>query len=72
MGGIKEVTAKVMLEEHPDRVLMHAVKGMLPKNRLGRKLLKKFRVFPDGNHPHEAQQPIMIDLSEDKFIKAIK
>ncbi len=57
VGGMKEVTARVMMEKHPERVLMSAVKGMLPKNSLGRKMLTKLRVYAGTEHGHEAQQP---------------
>lgn len=56
-GGIKSATAREMLEKHPDRVLFNAVKGMLPKNSLGRKMLKKLKVYCGADHPHEAQSP---------------
>ena len=56
-GGLKEVPLRRMLEKHPTRVIRHAVKGMLPKNRLGRKMLKKLKVYAGPEHPHEAQQP---------------
>ncbi len=71
-GGLKEATAKEMLEKHPDRIIKFAVKGMLPKTRLGRKLLTKLRVFPGKEHVHIAQKPIQIALSEKKFIEAVK
>ncbi|ONI48078.1 MAG: 50S ribosomal protein L13 [Candidatus Epulonipiscioides saccharophilum] len=56
-GGLKETTAKDMLAKHPERVLMHAIKGMLPKNSLGRKLLTNVRVYAGTEHNNEAQQP---------------
>ncbi|WP_305768642.1 50S ribosomal protein L13 [Candidatus Epulonipiscium viviparus] len=56
-GGLKEVAAKDMLQRHPERVLMHAIKGMLPKNSLGRKLLTNVRIYAGTEHNHEAQQP---------------
>lgn len=56
-GGLKETTARKVLDTHPERVLMHAVKGMLPKNSLGRQMLTKLRVYAGTNHNHEAQQP---------------
>lgn len=56
-SGLKEVPLGRMLEEHPTRVIRRAVKGMLPKNRLGRKMLKKLKVYAGPEHPHEAQQP---------------
>lgn len=62
MGGLKEVTARKMLQEHPERLLYFAVKGMLPKNRLGRKLLKKLKIYTGSKHPHEAQQPQKVEF----------
>lgn len=56
-GGIHETTAGKMLEERPERVLENAVKGMLPKNTLGRQMFRKLRVYAGPDHPHEAQQP---------------
>jgi large subunit ribosomal protein L13 len=61
-GGLKEVTLRRMLEEHPTRVVEHAVRGMLPKNRLGRKMFKKLKVYAGPEHPHEAQQPEPLEL----------
>lgn len=54
-GGLKETPLHRMLERHPDRVIKHAVKGMLPHNRLGRKLLRHLKVYGGSEHPHEAQ-----------------
>ncbi|MEJ5299362.1 MAG: 50S ribosomal protein L13 [Thermodesulforhabdaceae bacterium] len=62
MGGLKETTARKMLQEHPERLIYYAVKGMLPKNRLGRKLLKKLKIYVGSKHPHEAQQPQMMSF----------
>lgn len=56
-GGIKETSYKMMLSKHPDRILRIAVKGMLPKNRMGRRLIGKLRIYAGPNHPHAAQQP---------------
>ena len=56
-GGLKEITLRRMLEKHPDRVIRFAVKGMLPKNKLGRQMLKKLKVYAGAEHPHAAQQP---------------
>lgn len=56
-GGIKATPYKMMLTKHPDRILRIAVKGMLPKNRIGRRLLAKLRIYAGPNHPHAAQQP---------------
>lgn len=61
-GGLKEVPYKEMLEKHPERIITLAVKGMLPKNSLGKQMLKKLRVFEGTEHPHEAQQPIELKL----------
>ena len=57
MGGIKETTAKDLLEKHPTDLVFKAVKGMLPKNKLGRAQLKKLKVYTGADHPHKAQQP---------------
>lgn len=56
-GGMKETPYKMMLAKHPDRILRSAVKGMLPKNRIGRRLLVKLRIYAGPDHPHAAQQP---------------
>ena len=56
-GGLRSVTAGRLLETHPERVVERAVRGMLPKTRLGRKLLMKLRVYAGPEHPHEAQKP---------------
>lgn len=62
MGGLKSTTAKKLNEDHPERLIHFAVRGMLPKNRLSRKLLKKLKVYSGPNHPHEAQQPAQVNL----------
>jgi large subunit ribosomal protein L13 len=62
-GNLKEIPLSRMLEEHPTRVIEHAVKGMLPKNRLGRKMVKKLKVYAGSQHPHQAQQPKPLDLN---------
>ncbi len=56
-GGLKSVSAAKLMEKKPERLITLAVQGMLPKNRLGKKLLKKLKVYADGAHRHEAQQP---------------
>lgn len=61
-GHLKEVSAGRMLETHPERVIEHAVRGMLPKNKLGRSLLQKLKVYAGDKHPHEAQRPEPIQL----------
>mgnify|MGYP005849542227 CR=1 FL=1 len=56
-GGGKELNYQQMKEKHPERIIEFAVKGMLPKNRLGRTLIKKLKVYTGAEHPHKAQQP---------------
>jgi len=56
-GGLKTFTAKTMLERHPDRVIMEAVWGMLPKNTISRKMMTRIRVYRGAEHPHVAQGP---------------
>jgi len=57
MGGLKETTYEHMLSKKPEYILHHAVKGMLPKNRLNRKILKKLKVYAGTEHKHKAQKP---------------
>jgi large subunit ribosomal protein L13 len=57
MGGIKARTARQTLQGKPEAVLREAVRGMLPKNSLGRRLLKKLKIYTGGEHPHQAQKP---------------
>lgn len=66
IGNLKSTTAGEMLERHPDRVLREAVRGMLPKNTLGRALLKKLKIYAGPEHPHEAQKPSPISLARTK------
>jgi large subunit ribosomal protein L13 len=61
-GGLKQITLRNLLQKHPTRVIEHAVRGMLPKNRLGRQMFKKLKVYAGPDHPHEAQQPERLDL----------
>ncbi len=61
-GGLKSRTMREQLDRFPDRVLLAAVKGMMPKTRLGRAQMKKLRIYPGGEHPHEAQQPKVLEL----------
>ncbi|MDO8964681.1 MAG: 50S ribosomal protein L13 [Coriobacteriia bacterium] len=61
-GGLKEVTLEVQLAKHPERVIEHAVKGMLPKNTLGRAMGMKLKVYAGPEHPHAAQKPRQITL----------
>jgi large subunit ribosomal protein L13 len=62
MGGIKEASAEKLMVDHPTELVFTAVKGMLPKNRLGRAQLKKLKVYAGSAHPHEAQQPAELDI----------
>ncbi len=62
-GGEKISPVKLMLQRHPDRVVEFAVKGMLPKNSLGRQMLKKLKVYAGESHPHSAQQPKELTLN---------
>jgi large subunit ribosomal protein L13 len=57
IGALREVSAETMLRTHPERVIEWAVQGMLPKNRLGRAMAKKLKVYRGTAHPHEAQRP---------------
>ncbi len=61
-GGLTSVTLRRQLETHPDRVIRAAVRGMLPKNRLGRAMLGKLKVYASPEHPHDAQKPKTLDL----------
>ncbi len=60
MGGLKEISARHLMKKKPEEVLRHAVRGMLPKNSLGRSLLKKLKIYAGGEHPHQAQQPVSL------------
>jgi large subunit ribosomal protein L13 len=57
IGGIKAETAREMFEKHPERIIEKAVWGMLPKNTLGKQMLKKLKVYKGAEHPHKAQAP---------------
>jgi large subunit ribosomal protein L13 len=61
-GGLRETSAEKMLKEKPEEVLKIAVRGMLPKNSLGRAMLKKLKVYRGGVHPHEAQCPKILEM----------
>lgn len=63
IGGLREVRAETLLRTHPERVIEWAVQGMLPKNRLGRAMAKKLKVYRGANHPHQAQQPQALELT---------
>jgi large subunit ribosomal protein L13 len=61
-GGLKSINLRDQLQRHPTRVLEAAVRGMLPKNRLGRAMIKKLKVYAGDSHPHQAQQPKVLEL----------
>ena len=63
-GGLKSQTFKELNEKHPERIIEEAVKGMLPKNKLGKSIIKKLKVFKGPEHDHESQQPSKWNLSE--------
>ena len=67
MGGLKLTQYKTMMANKSDDVLYIAIKGMLPKNALGRKMLKKVRIYKDGEHKHEAQQPEVLNLQVKRY-----
>ena len=62
VGGLKQITAEKLLEKKPEDLLRFAVKGMLPKNSLGRRQLKKLKIYVGTDHPHEAQQPEVLEI----------
>jgi len=62
IGGIKSVSFDKLIASHPERAIEKAVKGMLPKNSLGRTMYKKLKVYADEKHPHTAQQPQILDI----------
>ncbi|ACV68027.1 50S ribosomal protein L13 [Desulfohalobium retbaense] len=61
-GGLKEASLREMLDTKPEKVIYEAVKGMLPKNRLGRAMLKKLKVYAGPEHPHKAQEPATLEI----------
>ena len=63
IGNLKSIPLEKIMDEAPERALQYAVKGMLPRNPLGRKMLSKLRVFAGSEHPHEAQQPISLEIN---------
>ena len=62
IGGLKQTTLKKMLETKPEAVITHAVKGMLPKNTLGRSMMRKLHVYAGAEHKHEAQKPEVLEI----------
>ncbi|MCI0486059.1 MAG: 50S ribosomal protein L13 [Blastocatellia bacterium] len=61
-GGLKEISAQKQMDRHPERILESAIRGMLPKTKLGRKMGKKLKVYAGSDHPHQAQQPEQLEL----------
>jgi large subunit ribosomal protein L13 len=61
-GGLKQISFRTMLAEKPDKLILNSVKGMLPKNRLGRQMLTKLKVYAGPNHQHQAQQPETLEF----------
>jgi large subunit ribosomal protein L13 len=61
-GGLSSISLRDQLAKHPERVLEAAVRGMLPKNKLGRQMIKKLKVYAGDSHPHQAQQPKLLKL----------
>jgi large subunit ribosomal protein L13 len=63
-GGLRAVAYSDLLEKHPERVIEKAVRGMLPKNSLGRSMLRKLKVYAGPEHPHQAQQPVPYEITQ--------
>lgn len=63
-GGYKTVTAREWLQKHPDRIILEAVKRMVPRNRLGRQQMTKLKIYAGPQHPHQAQQPVELKLTD--------
>lgn len=61
-GGLRETTVKEMFEKKPEKVIELAVRGMLPKTKLGKAMAKKLKVYADGDHRHTAQQPVAVEI----------
>ena len=68
-GGLTTITFKEMIEKKPEYVLVHAISGMLPKNRLQKEFLKKLKVYAGEKHNHEAQKPVEIKIENGRAIK---
>jgi large subunit ribosomal protein L13 len=63
-GGLRSVSYGELMDKHPERVVEKAVRGMLPKNSLGRKTLRKLKVYAGPEHPHQAQQPVPFEITQ--------
>lgn len=64
-SGLKIIPYRRQLRDHPERIIEHAVRGMIPHNRLGRAMIKKLKVYAGSDHPHSAQQPEMLKIGSD-------
>jgi large subunit ribosomal protein L13 len=62
IGHLRQVRPKDLLQKHPERLVEYAVKGMLPRNSLGRKMYKKLKVYASPEHPHQAQKPVRVEV----------
>ncbi len=62
-GGLRQITAREVMDKNPERLLAEAIRGMLPKSRLGDRLATRLRIYAGGNYPHQAQRPEAIDLA---------
>ncbi len=63
-SGLKAVSLRRQLETHPERVIEHAVRGMIPHTKLGRRIFKNLHVYAGGDHPHQAQEPALVEQEE--------
>jgi len=61
-GGLKEIVAQKLLQQKPEEIIKHAVWGMIPHNRLGRKMIKKLKIYSGSEHPHQAQKPEVLEV----------
>ncbi|HNW15654.1 MAG TPA: 50S ribosomal protein L13 [bacterium] len=61
-SGMRELSAEKMVQKHPEHLIMHAVKGMLPKNKLANQVIRKLKVYEGNEHPHTAQEPKKLEL----------
>lgn len=62
IGGLREIPYRTMQARHPDYIIRHGVKGMMPKSRLGKQQLRKLRIFKGSDHPYQAQQPVQANI----------
>lgn len=70
-SGMKSLTAAEMIEKHPDYLIIHAVKGMLPKNKLANQIMTKLKIYAGSEHPHMAQEPKKLSVDETGKVKEI-